>query len=110
MDFFIDLLDLGFDDFLMISIRKLELVFGAVIWHVLDEADFAVVDATLHEIEIVDSPSWLVVWEFCGKQLEVGLTVLIVLSRALSGLDKLATRIATFWNSENSPSEFALSK
>ena len=62
MDFFIDLLDLGFDDFLMISIRKLELVFGAVIWHVLDEDDLIVIDSALHEVEIVDGPPWLVSW------------------------------------------------
>ena len=62
MHFFIDLLDLGFDDFLMIGIRKLELVFGAVIWHVLDEDDLIVIDSALHEVEIVDGPPWLVTW------------------------------------------------
>ena len=89
----------------MVGISEFQLAVRAVIRHVLDEADFAVVDAALHEIEIVDPPSWLVFWEFCGKRREVGLALLLVLSRADCALGERDTRIFSFWNSENSPFE-----
>ena len=94
----------------MVGISEFQLVLSAVIWHVLDEADFAVVDATLQEIEIVDSPSWLGIWEFCGKRREVSLALLFALSRAFCALEELDTRIFSLWNSENSPPEFAGTK
>ena len=103
-------LELCFHCLLMVGISEFQLVLSAVIWHVLDEADFAVVDATLHEIEIVDSPSWLGIWEFCGKRREVGLALLLALSRAFCALEELDTRIFSLWNSENSPPEFAGTK
>ena len=94
----------------MVGISEFQLVLGAVIWDVLDKADFAVVDAILHEIEIVDSPSWLVFWELGGKGREVGLTASIILSRAWARFDKLDARVGSLWNSEDSPSDFTFSE
>ena len=92
----------------MVGISEFQLVLSAVIWDVLDKADFAVVDAILHEIEIVDSPSWLVFWELGGKGRKVGLTVSFILSRAWARFDKRDARVSSLWNSEDSPSELTL--
>ena len=73
-------LELSFDRFLMVGVSKLEVVLGAVIWDVLDEADFCAVDAIFHEVEVVDSPSWLIGWELCLESSEVCFTLLFTLS------------------------------
>ena len=109
LDFLVHL-ELCFHCLLVVGISELQLVNGAVIWHVLDKADFVIVHATFHEIEVIDSPSWLIVWELLSKSIEVRIIRRFVFTRGLSRLHKFATRIGTFRNSEHSPFDLTLCK
>ena len=73
-------MELRFDGLLMVGVGKLELVFGAVIWNVLNEADLCAVDAIFHEVEIVDSPSWLIGWDLGLESSEVSFALLFTFS------------------------------
>lgn len=73
-------LELSFDDFLMVGVGKLEFIDGAIVWNELHEADFCTVDAILHEVEIVNSPSWLVGWELRLESSEVCFTLFFTFS------------------------------
>ena len=64
----------------MVGVGKLEFIDGAIIWDELDEADFGTVYAILHEVEIVNSPSWLVGWEFFLEGSEVSFTLFFTFS------------------------------
>ena len=73
-------LELSFDDFFMVGVSKLEFIDGAIVWNVLHETDLSTVDAILHEVEIVNSPSWLVVWELRLEGSEVCFTLFFTFS------------------------------
>jgi hypothetical protein len=73
-------LNLSFDDFFMVGISKLELILAAIVWNIHHEADFCTVDTILHEVEIVNSPSWLVIWELRFESSEVCFTLFFTFS------------------------------
>ena len=76
LQFFVDL-ELGLDEFLVISVSKLELVLGAVVWNVIHKANFIVVDPAFLEVKIVHGPSGLITGHFCFECCEIGVTLLV---------------------------------
>ena len=106
LQFLVDL-ELGFDDFLMIGISKLELVSRAVVWNVVDKAYLIVVHSAFLEVKIVDSPSRLIRWHLIDESLEIGFTGSIICSSLGALKLKIASWIFTLRNSHDDPLHLA---
>ena len=89
----------------MLGIGKLERILGAVIWDVLDEAGFGVVDTVLHELEIVHCPSWQIGWHGGLEFLEF---LFVIFWHSFTCGHYSTSSIRSIWNTEHSPSQLAL--
>ena len=102
-------LNLGLDEFLMVGIRELELVGGAIVWNVVDKAYLIAIHSTLLEVQIIESPSWLIRRHILFEILEFSITFFLssISWDSCTRCYKLTSRILTFRNSHNNPFHLA---
>ena len=72
------------DGVLVVGISELESIGGARVWNVLYEDDLIVVDIIFHEVEVIDSPSWFVLWHLFDESLEIIFRASFISSTAIT--------------------------